>query len=137
MQEFMNKIVITGATSMVGLNFIQYLLNKEVEIVAIIRKNSSRKNLIPKSKKIKVVESNLDELKDLNIEEKCDVFVHLAWQSAPETSVDSVYVQNMNVKCTLDAVHLAKRIGCKRFIGAGSQAEYGRVEGKLLPTTRY
>ncbi|MBQ9604476.1 MAG: NAD-dependent epimerase/dehydratase family protein, partial [Firmicutes bacterium] len=32
-------------------------------------------------------------------------------------------------------VGAAKRFGCKTFIGAGSQAEYGRVEGKLAPLT--
>ena len=31
----------------------------------------------------------------------------------------------------MDAVNLAHRLGCEFFIGAGSQAEYGRVEGKL------
>jgi nucleoside-diphosphate-sugar epimerase len=31
----------------------------------------------------------------------------------------------------LDAVKAADEMGCKTFIGAGSQAEYGRFEGKL------
>ena len=37
----------------------------------------------------------------------------------------------MNVKYALDAVNVAAVMGCSAFIGAGSQAEYGRVEGKL------
>lgn len=44
-------------------------------------------------------------------------------------------MQTLNIKYTLDAVELAKRLGCNTFIGAGSQAEYGRVEGIILPDT--
>jgi nucleoside-diphosphate-sugar epimerase len=44
-------------------------------------------------------------------------------------------LQTENIQCTLDAVQLAQRLGCNTFIGAGSQAEYGRVEGRLDATT--
>ena len=46
-----------------------------------------------------------------------------------------MYLQNQNVKYALDAVELAHRMHCKVFIGTGSQAEYGRFEGKLTETT--
>ena len=39
------------------------------------------------------------------------------------------------MKYALDAVKMAKSLGCKKFIGAGSQAEYGRVEGILKSDT--
>jgi nucleoside-diphosphate-sugar epimerase len=40
-----------------------------------------------------------------------------------------------NVRYTVDAVNAAHALGCKVFVGAGSQAEYGRVEGKLTAET--
>lgn len=46
-----------------------------------------------------------------------------------------MYLQNQNVRYTLDAAELAYRLGCTTFIGTGSQAEYGRVEGSLTPET--
>lgn len=46
-----------------------------------------------------------------------------------------MHLQYKNVQYTLDAVHLANRLGCHTFIGAGSQAEYGRVEGELTSST--
>ena len=46
-----------------------------------------------------------------------------------------MHLQNKNVEYALDAVEAAKRFGCHTFIGAGSQAEYGRVEGLLKPDT--
>lgn len=48
---------------------------------------------------------------------------------------NDMYLQNQNVRYALDAVGAAKRFGCHTFIGAGSQAEYGRVEGVLKPDT--
>ena len=40
-----------------------------------------------------------------------------------------------NVRCTLEAVRAAHALGCQVFVGAGSQAEYGRAQGVLKPDT--
>ncbi len=44
-------------------------------------------------------------------------------------------MQNQNVAYALDAVRAARRFGCSVFVGTGSQAEYGCVEGVLRPDT--
>jgi nucleoside-diphosphate-sugar epimerase len=44
-------------------------------------------------------------------------------------------LQIQNIQYAIDAVELAHRMGCTKFIGAGSQAEYGRFEGLLTPNT--
>lgn len=44
-------------------------------------------------------------------------------------------LQTQNIRYTLDAVELAKQLGCQVFVGAGSQAEYGRVTGSLSAHT--
>lgn len=132
----MKKVVITGSTSMIGINLIQYILEEDIEVLAIIRKNSTKKELLPKNDKIKIIECNLNELGNLNIDENnYDVFIHLAWEGTFGNDRNNVDIQNLNVKYTLDAVKLAKKLGCKKFIGAGSQAEYGRVSGKLNSDT--
>ena len=63
-----------------------------------------------------------------------EAFFHLAWLG---TQVNSnrmdMYLQNTNVKYTLDAVYAAKELGCNVFVGAGSQAEYGRIDGVIHP----
>ena len=63
-----------------------------------------------------------------------EAFFHLAWLG---TQVNSnrmdMYLQNTNVRYTLDAVYAAKKLGCKVFVGAGSQAEYGRIDGVIHP----
>ena len=42
---------------------------------------------------------------------------------------------NDNVKQCLDAVFASKSLGCKVFVGAGSQAEYGNKGGVMRPDT--
>ena len=64
-----------------------------------------------------------------------DVFYHFAWAGTTGAARNDMYLQNQNVRYALDAVAAAKRFGCQLFIGAGSQAEYGRVEGLLRPDT--
>ena len=46
-----------------------------------------------------------------------------------------MYLQNENVKYSLDAVRAAKQLGCKVFVGSGSQAEYGNKSGIMKPDT--
>ena len=126
------KVVITGASSPLGRALIDELLTHNIEVLAICRKNSERMKHIPENKKIKIVECSLSELSELSLEGKYDVFYHFAWAStAGNAARDLIEAHVDNIKYTLDAVDLAKRIGCYRFIGSGSQAEYGRVNVRL------
>ena len=132
----MKKVVISGATSFIGINFIHYLLEKDIDILAIIRKNSKKIDMLPKSDRIKVIECELGDLHSLSINSNdYDVFYHLAWSAPFRGTKDDVYMQDENIKYTLDAVNLAIRLGANTFIGAGTQAEYGNVEGKITPKT--
>ena len=132
----MKKAVITGATGMIGITLINYLLEKNIGVLAIIRENSSNKSKLPRNKNLKIVECNLNNLNNLDVEEcDYDVFYHFAWDGTFGDDRNNLYKQNLNIKYTLDAVELANRLGCKTFIGAGSQAEYGRVSGLISPDT--
>ena len=128
----MKKVIITGATGMIGLNLIKYLLNKNIQVTAIIRPNSERKNMLPDDKNLKIVECDLSEIQNADIpEQNYDVLYHLAWVGTMGEDRNNVEVQLKNIEYTLNTIKLAKKVGCVKIIGAGSQAEYGRVEGKL------
>ena len=133
----MKKVVITGATGMIAVALINYLIEKEIEVVAICRPNSSKLRNVPKHKLVKIIECDIIDLISLkdNITENYDAFFHFAWNGTFGNSRNDSYLQNMNIKYTLDALNLANHLGCKVFVGAGSQAEYGRVEGDLSSTT--
>lgn len=121
----MRKIIITGATGMIGGAIIREAIEKEYEITCIVRRNSSRIKNISKNEHIHIIESNISEYRNLNLKEKYDIFIHLAWDKTSVNGRDDVDSQLKNIEYTLDAVRLAKKCGCSVFIGAGSQAEYG------------
>lgn len=127
----MKKAVITGATGIIGIALIQQCILNEVEVYAVCRKGSKRRKRIPNHSLVHIVENDLSEMKDL-FEGKlpdCDIFYHLGWTT--DADRNDMKQQIKNIGYTIDAVELADKLGCKIFVGAGSQAEYGRFEGKL------
>ena len=107
----MKKVVVTGPTGEVGLALVEELLKNNIEVFAVVRPNSQRANRLRSDKNLHIVENNLNELDKLKdkIQEKCDVFYHLAWDYSRDHN--NVEKQYRNVGYTLDAVHAAKAIG--------------------------
>lgn len=134
----MEKVILTGGTGMLGLALIQLFIQKKIEVLVIVRPGSKRRNAIPVSDYVKVIECDLLNLSKVKgqIKDNYDAFFHFAWDGTFGESRNDMQLQNQNVKAALDAVELAKAAGCTTFLGAGSQAEYGRVDGiKLGPDT--
>lgn len=136
------RAVITGATGMIGIALIEYLLKQGIFVTALVRKDSKRTQRLPKHKGLQKVELNLTELSNEELlfssglmEQRQDVFFHLGWDGTFGDCRNDMDLQNNNIRYTLDAVRLAARLGCQVFVGAGSQAEYGRTTDKLTAQT--
>jgi len=129
----MKKVIVTGATGMVGASMIEQMAADRIQVTAIIRPNSKkRKNLI-EHPNVKVVECDINQLGSLKetLKKDYDTFYHFAWDGTYGESRNDAVLQEQNVRNTLEAVELAYSSGCKVFVGAGSQAEFGFVEGEL------
>ena len=133
----MKRVLITGPTGSIGIALINELISSDIEVIAVCRPGSSRMSRIPLHEKVSIVECGLDSISKLPdmITDKVDVFYHFAWDGTFGNTRNDMELQNNNVKYALQAVKAAKELGCTRFVGAGSQAEYGRVEGTLTPDT--
>ncbi len=133
----MYRVVITGPTGAIGIALIENLIKRDISVVAVCHCNSKRINRIPKSDRVSIVECDLENIKSLPdlVSGKCDVFYHFAWACTFGDSRNNIDAQMKNIQYTLEAVEVAKKLGCNKFIGAGSQAEYGRFEGVLNSTT--
>lgn len=133
----MKRVIITGATGVIGLALLQELIENKIEVLVICREDSTRNNRIPKHPLVKTKYCDLKDLAELknDTDFSYDVFYHFAWEGTTGAARNDMYLQERNIRCSLDAVCAAKRFGCHTFIGAGSQAEYGRVEGMLKPDT--
>lgn len=133
----MKKIVISGATGAIGTALIRKCIEENIHVLVLCRADSKRKKNIPNHPLVKVADCDLTSMKywsDIS-DTGYDIFYHFAWASTIGTGRNDMYLQNKNVEYTLDAVHLAHKLGCSTFIGAGSQAEYGRFEGTLSADT--
>lgn len=126
--------VITGASGMLGQALIRCLVENDVSVLAIVRPNSKRNDALFSHEKVNILECDLSDLISASehIKEDYDAFFHFGWSGTFGQSRNNMYGQNDNVKYTLDAVELAHKLNCKVFLGAGSQAEYGRVENNTM-----
>lgn len=108
---------------MIGSALSRLALNKGDKVTAIVRPGSKRLDNL--DERVNIVECELSGLNDLSLCGAFDAFLHLGWDKTTLSGRDDVDIQLENIKYTLDAVRLAKKLGCEVFIGAGSQAEYG------------
>lgn len=125
----MKKMLLTGATGMLGAAILNECAVRKIKAAAVIRPDSDRRKRIPRSNFIKVIECGLEEIEKLPsiAGDGFDAFYHLAWGNTDKNGRNDAAKQNRNVEYTLQAVKAAQKIGCGIFVGAGSQAEYGRV----------
>jgi nucleoside-diphosphate-sugar epimerase len=127
----MKTAILTGATSMIGAALIKQCLESNVKVIALVRSESPRLRRIPKSDLVTIVNCDLGELSDTNKFSDAplnnSVFYHLGWKDNEKQYRDFCYRHLANIQYTLDAVYLANKIGCKRFVGLGGQDEYGHV----------
>lgn len=129
------KVIITGATSMVGLALINKLISvPSIEkIYAIVRPfkdgQFSKVRKIPDDLRIRIIECELKDYQTLSskIDDTCDIFYHLAWPRTAtyDETIGDVLIKCEAVKSVIMAIQAAQLLGCRKFVGAGSQSEYG------------
>ena len=129
-------IAVTGATGTIGVSLITQAIKRNIKVIAFVNSGSMNINRIPKSDLVRVIACSLADLKVLPTEGlSADVFFHLAWASTNRAVRNNLSPQVDNIRYSLDSVDLAERLGCHSYIGAGSQAEYGRKSSPLNEET--
>lgn len=141
----MKRILLTGATSMIGVAILNECISKKIEAVAVIRPGSNKRKRIPNAQFIKVIECGLEDTEKIPslVGGGFDIFYHLAWADTNKNDRNDAAKQNRNIEYTVQAVAVAKKTNCRVFVGAGSQAEYGRMNKRIgedstpVPETPY
>lgn len=126
--KIMKKVLITGGTGFIGKWMIKELIKNNIEVIALVRKNSVS-NLGNLKDRIKIVECSFKDYSNLpeKIQEKdIDTLFHFAWAGVSGAELRDEEIQINNLKTTLDLVDSAKKMGISTFIGAGSLHE---IEG--------
>lgn len=129
------KFFITGASSFIGVELCRYLSDKGHQVIAMSRRENEQLKDIAIKGNLQVLYADMQNLMERAIDVKADVFVHLAWAGALLGQRDNQELQEGNIRFSLECVKLSKRIGCKLYVDAGSQAEYGIVQGVISEDT--
>lgn len=134
----LKRAVVTGPTGVLGTALIKKLIKEGIETHVVCHPGSKRTASIINHPLVNKIECDMSNIKELPIliGSSCDAFFHLAWLGTQNhNNRMDMYLQNTNVSYTLDAVEAAHDLNCKVFVGAGSQAEYGRIDGIIHPDT--
>lgn len=125
--------VVNGALGSVGLALAEVLLKKGIRTYAVVYPGDARIAKIPEG--AKVVPCDMREIGRLQemIHEPVDAFFHLAWMGTIGPGRDDMLLQTENIRCAIEAVKAAAALGCSVYVGVGSQAEHGRIEGFVRP----
>ncbi len=134
----MENAIITGSTGAVGIALIKRLIQENIKVTAVCHKGSARIHDIPANPLVHIVECDLDEIGNLpeglaGKDYTGAVFYHFGWDGTFGNTRNNVEGQSKNIQYTIAAAAAAHKIGCGRFIGAGSQAEYGRPDVSHYP----
>ena len=121
----MKKAIVTGANGFVGGATLRELLTNGYEVWAIGHQNHFSN--VPGDSMVHKVSCDLEEM--VSLPERIpagdyDLFYHFAWAGSAGPARADTVLQLRNVQWTVDALRAAKRIGCRRFVCAGSIVEH-------------
>ena len=142
----MKNIVVTGATGFIGSYLVhELLIDKENHVIAVIRENSKNKSKLELHPNLETIECSMEHISNLPklVQKDIDIFYHLAWDGIRNEDRENMQIQKNNYLNSIQALIAARKMKATRFIGVGSQAEYGESDSKITedsptnPTSEY
>jgi len=122
------RILITGAASFLGRYLVEYFLSKEEEVLALARENARGRDELLKyeaNNKFKLIVLDMKDIERLDSD--FDVCIHLAWGGIGKEGRMDKNIQRENINAAIKLMRVCKERDAKRFLFAGSQAEYGQT----------
>ena len=132
----MKNVIVTGANGFIGSSLIKKLIEKKVNVIAL--DISFKNSKLPESDLIKAIEislDNVDILMQMIPNEEYDVMYHLAWAGVNGPSKADPVIQLKNAEMAMNCATVAKRLGVKKLLCAGTIAERATESLSNLNTT--
>ena len=119
----MKTAVVTGANGFVGSAVVNELLSNNYKVYEVVRNNHADR--LSDLDNVEIVNCELSDIDRLpgQITEKCDVFYHFAWSGSAGKDRANTRLQLDNVQWSVESIRAAKKLGCSRFVFAGSIVE--------------
>ena len=129
------KILITGVTSFIGRALARELIAEGIEVCGMVRPASVHKEDLPD--KLEIIECDLEQCEQLESRGLSNIYacIHLGWDGIGQKGRMDPEIQKENINNSLCLITVLGRLGCKRFVFAGSQAEYGIVTKRITEET--
>ena len=121
----MKKAIVTGAGGFIGGALTKLLLIKGVTVYGVdiseelLLRHQDNENFVPIIADFTKYNCLHDLIKDNDI----DVFYHFAWQGVYGEAFKDYRLQLSNATYAADAINEAIKIGCKKFVFAGTYNE--------------
>jgi nucleoside-diphosphate-sugar epimerase len=127
----MAKIFLTGITGFLGSNVAGYLIDNGHDVVAIYRPISNRDLCSDYIDKVEWIlqNENSDNWIQKVIDTSPQVVIHAAWLGVGHQERDCWETQFLNIKFLETILYIAHKSNATKFLGLGSQAEYGLYNG--------
>jgi len=140
------RALITGASGFLGSHLTEWLVETGHAVAVLHRPRSDLWRIQAVLPKVTTIRADLEALPDAAgavAHFAPDVVFHTAWYGVGSRHRDEEGQVDRNIQSSLSLTRLACRIGCKAFVGLGSQAEYGPHNRRINetaatePTTLY
>lgn len=120
------RVLLTGITSFIGREIAKELLDRGHQVYGMARASSQR--ILYLDARIHILYCDINEIRNFDttqLKEEIDIFIHLAWEGIGQKGRMDLEIQSRNMENTFYAIEIAAKLGCKRVLFTGSQAEYG------------
>ena len=130
------RCLVTGATGHIGSHLVRYLLEQGVEVAALVRPTTSNlwriEDILYRLHIIKGDLSNIDHSSVAIQEFAPEIVIHLGWHGVTSGYRNDLAQVTQNLYGSLKLLELAHESGCQKWVGLGSQAEYGPYNSVLI-----
>lgn len=133
------RCLVTGATGHIGSHLVRSLLENDAQVAVLLRPTSDAwriEDVLPRLQTITGDVSSICEADRLIHGFAPEVVFHLAWYGVSKHLHNHASQLSQNVSGSIELLRIACESGCRRWIGLGSQAEYGiydRILTENLP----
>jgi len=128
------RILVTGAGGFVGAAVVKAAVAAGHEVVALVRNDTSRLTSIADRISMQRVDlADTTAVAALLHSAKPAIVIHSAWEGVGG-ALRSGDIQLDNIRTTVALADAAIAAGARKFVGIGSQAEYGRYDRKIVET---
>lgn len=120
----MENVIITGADGFVGSYTVNYFLEQGCRVLALDM--GEKPNRLGEHPRLTYAQCDISDAAALEAAAQSgnyDTFIHFAWAGSAGPARVDYNLQMKNALTTVECLKIAKKLGCKRFVCAGSIME--------------